>query len=83
MDAREAILALVAARDPDKTICPSEAARLLADDAGRADDWRDWMEPVHEAARALVAEGQVEYRQQGERVTAPDGAYRLGRASRN
>ncbi|MBW0144032.1 DUF3253 domain-containing protein [Sphingomicrobium clamense] len=83
MDAREAILTLVAARDPDKTICPSEAARLLADDAGRADDWREWMEPVHAAARALVAEGRLEYRQQGEQVAAPDGAYRLGRRPRN
>ena len=45
--AREAILELLGARGPQKTICPSEAARALAGD----EDFRPYMEPVREAAR--------------------------------
>ena len=73
-EARDAILALLAARDPDKTICPSEAARAIGGAA-----WRDAMPAAHKAARALVAEGLVELRQGGER-REPDaivGAYRI------
>ncbi len=55
MDAREATLALLAARAPEATVCPSEVARALA----AAADWRDRMPAVHAAVDRLVAEGLV------------------------
>ncbi len=75
--AEEAILDLIAARDPDKTICPSEAARSLAGD----DDFRPYMEPVREAAAGLAADGRIEVTQKGEPVKIGEarGPIRLGR----
>ena len=61
-----AILSLLDARTG--TICPSEAARQV----GGADDWRSLMEPAREAARRLVAAGQVEVTQGG-KVVDPSG----------
>ena len=68
----EAILALLARRPPAASICPSEAARAVARAAGR-DDWRELMERAREAARRLVAGGEVEVVQRGE-VVDPDRA---------
>ncbi|WP_372790305.1 DUF3253 domain-containing protein [Paraconexibacter sp.] len=62
--ARRAILELLARRDPDLTICPSEAARVVADGA----DFRPLMPVVREAAKALVQEGRIEVTQGGESV---------------
>ena len=59
-----AILALLAERAPGRTICPSEAARALAGD----DAFRPLMEPVRDAARELVARGELEVTQRGEVV---------------
>jgi hypothetical protein len=47
------------------TVCPSEAARAVAAAEGRADDWRDLMEPARAAARRLVVAGEVEITQAG------------------
>ena len=55
-----AILDLLAQRGPNKTICPSEAARAV-----EPDDWRDLMEPARAAARRLVAAGKAEVLQRG------------------
>ena len=74
-----AVLALLAARPRDATICPSEAARRVAPDG-----WRDLMEPARRAARRLVARGEVEITQDG-RVVDPStakGPIRIRRASR-
>lgn len=57
----DAILALLARRAPGRTICPSEAARALGGD----DDFRPYMDPVRDAARRLVARGEVEVTQRG------------------
>ncbi len=65
----EAMMALLASRDDGATICPSDAARALADD----DTWRDLMEPARRAARRLVARGQVVVTQGGE-VVDPETA---------
>ena len=51
---------LLAARAGDATICPSEAARAVG-----GDDWRELMEPARQAARRLVAAGEVEITQGG------------------
>jgi len=62
--AETAILELLAERDPDKTICPSEAARVLGGD----EDFRPFMEPVRDAARRLVDQNRIEVTQKGEPV---------------
>lgn len=68
--------ALVAARAPDRTICPSQVARKLAGEAG---DWRALMPAVHEAAERLAAAGDVTLLQGGRPVGGgrPRGAYRI------
>jgi hypothetical protein len=73
---REAILELLAQRDPGKTICPSEAARSLAGDA----DFRPYMDPVREAAATLADEGRVAITQKGRpvRIGAVKGPIRIG-----
>jgi hypothetical protein len=63
-EARAAILRLLAERDPGKTICPSDAARALGGDDG----FRPLMDPVRDAARALVADGALEVTQRGQVV---------------
>ena len=66
-----AILTLLAERGPDKTICPSEAAKLVAANVSSASgsprdqekshrrDWEALMEPARAAARRLVARGKI------------------------
>ena len=58
------ILELLEARDPGKTICPSDAARALAE------DWRPLMDPVRSVAREM---DEIEITQKG-RVVDPDTA---------
>lgn len=63
----KAILELLAERGRDKTICPSEAAKLV----GGKDERRDWeglMEPARAAARRLVAAGKIVIQQGGKVV---------------
>ena len=74
-----AILTLLQARAPDATICPSEAARTLAEARNAPNDWRADMDRAHDAARRLADEGAVTLRQGGEVVETPKGAYRIGR----
>ncbi len=62
-----AILELLAERGRDKTICPSEAAKLV----GGRDTRRDWeglMEPARMAARRLVDAGRIVITQGGKVV---------------
>jgi hypothetical protein len=63
-----AILDLLAGRQRDATICPSEAAKRV-----RPDAWRDLMEPARRAARRLVVRGEIEVTQGG-RVVDPSTA---------
>jgi hypothetical protein len=79
-DLRATALALLAARAPGATICPSEAARAAALAAGRA-DWRGEMATVHAAVDALVAEGLVRLSWKGAALAAREGPYRIGRAA--
>jgi len=64
------IVELVERRGPGKTICPSEAARAVAPDD---DAWRALMEQVRQAARRMVARGELEITQRG-RVVDPSTA---------
>ncbi|WP_307807899.1 DUF3253 domain-containing protein [Nocardioides xinjiangensis] len=59
-----AILDLLARRAPGATICPSEAARAVAE----ADSWRELMEPARRAAARLVDRGEVDVTQGGDVV---------------
>lgn len=69
-----AILELLAERARTATICPSEAARLVAGRNGGGDDeWRDLMEPARAAARRLAVSGDVEIVQRS-RVVDPSTA---------
>lgn len=52
------VLALVRARKPGATVCPSEVARALTTTEGGAGDWRDHMTAVHKAVDRLVSEGR-------------------------
>ncbi len=63
-------------RDPDKTICPSDAARVV----GGA-DWRATMDTARDVAKTLADAGTIEVRQHGERVSIDDarGPVRLAR----
>jgi hypothetical protein len=62
-----AILELLAARGRDKTICPSEAAKLVGGNQNRS-DWESLMEPARAAARRLVAQGRIVVTQHGAAV---------------
>ena len=76
MDAREATLALLAARAEDATVCPSEVARALAGPDG---DWRDAMPEVHAAVDQMVSDELVRLSWKGCRLTTRAGPYRIGR----
>lgn len=74
--ARAATLALLDARAPGATVCPSEVARVLT--AGGA-EWRGAMPVVHAAVDAMVAEGVVRLSWKGAAVPGRAGPYRIGR----
>lgn len=69
-----AILELLDGRAGCATICPSEAARLVA-----RTGWRDLMEPARRAARRLAAAGTLVILQRGRQVdpTEARGPIRL------
>jgi hypothetical protein len=73
---QQAILELLDRRGPGKTICPSEAARLVHPEA-----WEQHMEDAREAARRLVARGEIVMTQRGKVVdpVRAKGAIRLRR----
>ena len=73
-----AILELLTERGRDKTICPSEAAKLVGGKETRR-DWEGLMEPARAAARRLVANGTIVITQHGKVVdpATAKGAIRL------
>ena len=60
---REAILAIATARGPDKSLCPSEAARAVA-----PADWRPLMSRIRREAIALAREGRIDILRKGRPV---------------
>lgn len=74
-EVEETILELVDERGPEKTICPSEAARAVDEE-----EWRDRMEEIRRAAGRLRARGELEVTRGGEPVEPwdPGGPIRLG-----
>jgi hypothetical protein len=71
-----AIMELLSHRSPGKTICPSEAARLIAPDR-----WEHLMDQARAAAQRLAAQGEIVITQQGNVVdpARAKGAIRLRR----
>ena len=72
-----AILSLVEARGPDKSICPSEAAREVF-----PEDFRKRMRHVRNAAIHLARQGKVVILRKGKPVDPENfkGVYRLAKA---
>lgn len=60
-----AIRALTRHRGPDKTICPSDAARAVG-----GDRWRDLVATARAVARELAGEGTIEVVQKGQPIDA-------------
>lgn len=77
-DIAATIEALLDARAPSSSICPSEVARTLAEPAS---DWRTLMPEVRRVAETLAAAGRLRVtRGEAEvRATAPGGPIRLRR----
>jgi hypothetical protein len=63
------MLELLRAHGVDATICPSEAARIVAGNSS-ADSWRELMPAARKAARRLVVKGWAEILQRGRPVDA-------------
>lgn len=84
-DARDATLAILAARAPGATICPSEVARALVEPGSTtaALDWRNKMPAVHAAIDLLVTEGLVRLSWKGKMLPIRSGPYRIGRGERS
>ena len=61
MSIEQTILALLARREPGRTICPSEAARALHGDQ----DFRAHMDEVREGAYAMAERGELQITQSG------------------
>ncbi len=80
-DPREVTLALLAARAPGATICPSEVARRLVTPSSDTapSDWRAVMPAVHAAIDLLVTEGLVRLSWKGEMLPTRSGPYRIRR----
>lgn len=86
-EARERIIgvldALLAERASDKTICPSEIARALAQTGTNADagQWRTWMPTIRTVAAELAAADVIVVTQGGEPVDirSARGPVRIGR----
>lgn len=74
--AAEAILALLGERAEGATICPSEAARLIAGPDG---DWRSEMAAVHAATDLLLEEGAIALSWKREPKQKRRGPYRIAR----
>ena len=77
MTAEDAIAALLERRRAGRTICPSEAARVLERPNG---SWRDEMNAVHAAAMRLEEQGAICLTWQGVPRGSEGGPYRVARA---
>ncbi|MCU0819839.1 MAG: DUF3253 domain-containing protein [Beijerinckiaceae bacterium] len=73
----ETLLALAAERGPDKTFCPSEAARALG--GSHPDGWGPLMQPIRRVAVRLALDGRLQILRKGKPVDPLDfkGVYRL------
>ncbi len=73
--AETAIRNLLAKRPAGASICPSEAARLIAGSNG---DWRDAMHHVHHAVDRIHCNGAIALSWKGKPLAVRKGPYRIG-----
>lgn len=73
------ILQLLEERGAGKTICPSEAARLIAELFGHPERWRAWLNRTRATAILMAKRGSILLLQKGKRIDpeTPRGAIRL------
>ncbi len=71
--AENAILQLLTAKGPEKSICPTEAARALASNPP-GDKWRGSLSPIRLAAQRLAKAGRIEILRKGKPI-APETAH--------
>jgi hypothetical protein len=73
------ILQLLEERGAGKSICPSEAARRMAELAGHPERWRAWLDSTRATAVLMAKRGSVVMLQKGERIDPETarGAIRL------
>jgi hypothetical protein len=71
--AEQAIMQLLTARGADKSISPSDAARVLAGNPP-GDAWRKSLSPIRLATMRLARAGQIEILRKGKPI-APDDAH--------
>jgi hypothetical protein len=74
--ARAALLALLAQRAADATVCPSDVARAIAP----GDQWRAAMPAVHAAVDRLIEEEIIQLSWKGRLLETRAGPYRIRRA---
>ncbi len=72
-EATRQILAVLGRRG-EKTVCPSEIARLLA---GKDGDWRSRMDEVHGAVDEMLGAGRIGLSWKGKPMAARAGPYRI------
>ena len=80
MDIERELLEMLQERGAGKTICPSEAARRMAELAGTPERWRTWMNRIRATAILMESRGTIVVYQRGQRVdpATARGAIRLG-----
>lgn len=66
-DVAEVIIRMATERGPDKTICPSEVARDMF-----AQNWRNHMNEIRDAAIKLQQQGKVSITQKGVEISVED-----------
>lgn len=75
------ILSLVAERGAGKTICPTDAAKAIAEARGEDElGWRRWLPRVRNSAKGLAREGRLVIYRKGKPADPDDfkGVIRLG-----
>lgn len=77
--AQEAVLALLAARAPDGSVCPSEVARAIT----RGPNWRSATKAVHAAIAGMLANNLVQLSWKSKPLARRKGSYRIGTAIEN
>lgn len=74
--AEAAIRTLIAGRAIGATICPSEAARLIAGPNGQ---WQEIMHCIHDAVNEMRRKDAIVLRWKGKPLHTRAGPYRIGR----
>ena len=77
----DAIMALANGRGPGKTLCPTDAAKAIAEARGEDDlAWRRWLPQVRNTAKALARQGRLVIYRKGKPADPDDfrGVIRLG-----